>query len=55
MHNSNFKVFACVRAKETNLNLGWGSIQEWGCILANTVVVFKGKRRILKKRGDFMP
>ena len=37
MNNSNFKGFDCVVAKGTNLNLGWGSIQEWGCIQGNTV------------------
>ena len=38
MHNSNFKGFACFRAKGKNLNFGWGSIQEWGCIQVDTVV-----------------
>ena len=42
MHNSNFKGFACVRAKGTNLNFGWGSIQERGCIQASTVVISSG-------------
>ena len=37
MHNSNFKGFGYFRAKGKNLNVGWGSIQEWGCIQANTV------------------
>ena len=41
MHNSNFKGFVGVRAKGTNLNFGWGSIQKWGCIQANTVVGMK--------------
>ena len=37
MHNSDFKGFAFVMAKGTNLNFLWGSIQEWGCMQANTV------------------
>ena len=37
MENSNFKGFGYVRAKGTNLNFGWGSIQEWGCIQADMV------------------
>ena len=39
MHNSNFKGFASVTAQGTNLNFGWGSIQEWGSIQADTVYV----------------
>ena len=43
MHNSNFEGFACFRAKGTNLNFGWGSIQEWGSIQADTVTICRGR------------
>ena len=33
----NFKEFTYVRVQGTNSNFGWGSIQEWGCIQADTV------------------
>ena len=37
MENSNFKGFAQAKAQGTDLNFGWGSIQEWGCIQVDTV------------------
>ena len=40
MHNSNSKEFAWVKAQGINLSFGWGSIQEWGCIQADTVFYF---------------
>ena len=37
--NNNFKGIACRCANGTNLNFEYGSIQEWGCIQANKVLV----------------
>ena len=38
MHKHNFKVFARVRAKGTNLNYGCDGYG-WGCIQANTAYI----------------
>ena len=43
MHNVDFIGFTCFRAQGTNLNFGWGSIQEWGCIQADTVSIYLTK------------
>ena len=41
--NIYFKGFTCFRAQGTNLNFGWGFIQEWGYIQADTVSIYLTK------------
>ena len=40
IHNIDFRGFGSFKSQWTNSHFGWGSIQEWGCIQADTVHKF---------------
>ena len=55
MHNIEFKGFTCFKVQGTNLNFGWGSIQEWGCIQADTVFQFLKEKFENRIRANIVP